>query len=283
MISTATTEEILFAHPRWTYIRVDRNGTRYFNDYTCTHCGGRGGREGWPGFTCYECGGSGRSKGSITKVYTPEHAEKLEKQRQARFEKKEKERIEKAIKERGVNLEKAGFGNEDGTYAIYRVIGNTYEIKDELKGLGAKFNPCVGWFFSKPVEGYEIQRLEEKEVLTDSIWIEWKQKEEVKPLWAENQKAVQESPSKWVGEIGDRIELFLHIDRKFEGEFHITEWKSVSTYMYLMHDAEGNIYKWSTSCYYNEGEDLHVRGTIKDHTDFRGVAQTVLTRLKEVK
>ena len=283
MKSTATTEEILFAHPNWTYIRVDRNGTRYFNDCTCPRCGGRGGSEGWPGFTCYECGGSGRSEGSVIKVYTPEHAEKLEKQRKARFEKKEKERIEKAIRERGANLEKAGFGNEDGAYVIYRVIGNTYEIKDELKSLGAKFNPCVGWFFSKPIEGYETQRLEEKEVLTDSIWIEWKQKEEVKPLWVESQKTVQESPSKWVGEIGDRIELSLHIDCKFEGEFHITEWKSVSTYMYLMHDAEGNIYKWSTSCYYNEGEDIHVRGTIKDHTDFRGVAQTVLTRLKEVK
>ena len=286
MNSTATTDEILAAHPRWFYSRTDRNGTRYFYDYTCPRCGGRGGADAWvyTGWVCYECGGSGKTdRPQVMKVYTPEHEEKLKKQRQARFEKKEKERIEKAIRERGTNLEKAGFGNEDGTYVIYRVIGNTYEIKDELKGLGAKFNPAVGWFFSHPIDSYNVQRMEEKEVLTDSIWIEWKQKEEVKPLWAENQKIAEESPSKWVGEIGDRIELSLHIDRSFEGKFQLCEWKSVSSYMYLMHDADGNIYKWSTSCYYKEGDDIHVRGTIKDHAEFRGVKQTVLTRLREVK
>ena len=286
MNSTATTEELLARHLNWSYIRTDRNGTRYFNDWTCPRCGGRGGADSWiyTGWTCYECGGSGKStKGTLIKVYTPEHEEKLNAQRQARAEKKEKERIEAAIKNRGENLKKAGFGEEDGTYVIYRVVGNTYEIKDTLKGLGAKFNPCVGWYVPAPLAEYETQRLKEEEVLTDSIWIEWKPVEEVKKIWIENVRKVEASPSKWVGEIGDRIELNLHVDRSFESEFQITSWKSRTSYMYLMHDAEGNIYKWSTGSYHKEGDDLHVKGTVKGHTEYRGIAQTVLTRVSEVK
>lgn len=43
------------------YIRTDRNGTKYFADYTCKRCGGQGGLPQWiyTGYTCYECGGTG--------------------------------------------------------------------------------------------------------------------------------------------------------------------------------------------------------------------------------
>lgn len=43
MVDTRSTEEILGSHPKWRYDRTDRNGTRYFNDYTCDRCGGQGG------------------------------------------------------------------------------------------------------------------------------------------------------------------------------------------------------------------------------------------------
>lgn len=285
-----TTEEILKAHPRWSYDRTDRNGTRYFVDWTCDRCGGRGGWEGWPGFTCYDCGGSGRDdKGHIIKIYTPEHAAKLAKQREARAKKAEAERVANAIANRGENLRNAGFGQEetDGvvTWVIYRVVGNTFEIKDELKALGCKFKPQVGWYAPAALEAHECQRLTEKEVLTDSIFIEWKNKDEIEPLWIENIRRVEESPSEWVGEVGGRLDLQLHIDRSFEGSYQRNAgwYGTTTTYMYLMHDEAGNVYKWSTSCYYNEGDDVHFRATVKDHAEYKGIKQTVLTRCTQVK
>jgi len=280
MVDTRTTEEILAAHKRWSYVRTDKNGTRYFYDCTCGRCGGRGGWEGWPGFTCYECGGTGiSSKGSTYKVYTPEHDAKLAAQRQARAEKRQKEREAKAIAERDTKLLEAGFGKEDETYVIYRVVGNTYPIKDELKALGCKFKPSVGWYFSKNLEGYECQRLEEKDVLTDSIFIEWKGKSDVEPLLIENIKRAEESPSEWIGEVGERRELSLHIDRKIEG----VGYAGKTSYLYLMSDADKNIYKWSSSCFYREGEDVTFKATVKDHTEYKGIKQTVLTRCTKVK
>lgn len=285
-----TTEEILKAHPRWSYDRTDRNGTRYFVDWTCDRCGGRGGWEGWPGFTCYDCGGSGRDdKGHIVKIYTPEHAAKLAKQREARAKKAEAERVANAIANRGENLRNAGFGQEeiDGvvTWVIYRVVGNTFEIKDTLKTLGCKFKPQVGWYAPAALEGYECQRLTEKEVLTENIFIEWKDKDEITPLWTENIRRVEESTSDWVGEVGERIDIHVTIDRAFESEFQRNSgWYGTTTsYMYLMHDEAGNVYKWSTSCYYKEKDECHFKATVKDHAEYKGVKQTVLTRCTLVK
>lgn len=290
MESVKTTEEILKSHKRWSYDRTDRNGTRYFKDFTCTRCGGRGGWEGWPGFTCYDCGGSGLdNRPTIIKVYTPEHAAKLAAQREARAAKAEAERVANAIANRGENLRKAGFGQEeiDGvvTWVIYRVVGNTYEIKDELKALGCKFKPQVGWYSPVTYEGYTFQRLTEKEVLKDNIFIEWKDKDEVEPLWIENIRRIEESTSEWQGEVGGRLDLQLHIDRVFESSWKRNNgpWSSVTSYMYLMHDAAGNIYKWSTSCYYGEGEDVHFKATVKEHAEYKGIKQTVLTRCTKVK
>ena len=279
MVSIATTEELLKEHKRWSYQRTDRNGTRYFHDCTCNRCGGRGGWEGWPGFTCYECGGSGIGKGEMIKVYTPEHAEKLQKQREARAAKAQAEREQKAILERGNNLLKAGFSHEGDEYVIYRVVGNTYPIKDELKALGAKFKPCVGWYFATVQSGYELQRLTEKDVLVDNPFVDWKSINEVQPLWTENQRAAEESTSEWQGEVGEKIVRKLHFDRVFEG----AGFYGKTSYMYLLSDEDGNKYKWSSSVYYAEGDEYTMRCTVKDHAEYKGIKQTVLTRCTKVK
>lgn len=290
MISTESTETLLKENKTWSYIRTDRNNTRYFSDCRCGRCGGRGGWEGWPDFVCYECYGSGKTdKPSTVKVYTPEYAAKLEAQREARAKKAEAERVAKAIANRGENLRKAGFGQEeiDGvvTWVIYRVVGNTFEIKDELKALGCKFKPQVGWYAPAALETHECQRLTEKEVLRENVFIEWKDKDEIEPLWIERRRAIEESPSQWVGNIGDRIEIRVKIDRAFEGSYSFSggPWGLKTTYMYLMHDEAGNIYKWSTSCYYQEGDECHFRATVKDHSEYRGVKQTQLSRCTLVK
>lgn len=284
MVDVRSTEEILKAYKNVTYERTDRNGTRYFRNHTCDRCGGAGGWAGWPGFVCYDCGGSGTDPiGSLFKIYTPEYEAKLTAQREARAQKRQQEREAKARAERPQNLEKAGFGKEEDAYVIYRVVGNTYPIKDELKTLGCKFNRAVGWFSSKNLEDYECQRMEESQVLTDSVFIEWKDKEEVEKLFVENLQK-PESRSKWVGEVGERLDLYLHIDRAIECEtYNRYSHRHETSYMYLMSDEDENVFKWFTTCFYKDGDDVHFRATVKDHSEYKGVAQTVLTRCTKVK
>lgn len=72
-----------------TLIRVDRNGTKYWEGMVpCDRCGGAGGADKWgyTGWTCYKCGGSGQMHDKW-KEYTPEYEAKLESRRKARHQK----------------------------------------------------------------------------------------------------------------------------------------------------------------------------------------------------
>lgn len=86
-------------------IRVDRNGTKYFEGWeSCDRCGGLGGWEGWKatGWKCYKCGGSGKQWGKW-KEYTPEYEKKLEERRakrRAKWLEEHKEELEAQERER---------------------------------------------------------------------------------------------------------------------------------------------------------------------------------------
>ena len=283
MNSTLTTEELLVQHKRWSYDRTDRNGTRYFFDYTCGRCGGRGGWEGWPGFTCYDCGGSGKDElhPTVIKVYTPEHEAKLQAQREARAKKREEEAFARLVATYDERIKKIGFGKENDEYVIYRVMGETYSIKDQLKELGCKFKPQVGWYSDHELEGYATQRMTSDMVLEKNFpLIEWKSMADC--------KACFNNPitGNWVGEVGERLQLKLHIDRVIEGSgfrFNDGPWGHTSSYLILMSDKDGNEYKWSTTCWYKEGEDVEFKATVKAHETYNDKKQTVLTRCTKVK
>lgn len=284
MESTSTTEQLLRSNKKWKYVRTDRNNTRYFADYTCNRCGGRGGWEGWPGFVCYDCGGSGVSdKPTVIKVYTPEYAEKLAAQRKVRADKAQAERVAKWIAERPENLIKAGFGKEGDEYVIYRVIGDTFSIKDSLKAAGCKYQPCVGWYAAAPLEGYDCQRLRECEVLNDTPRVDWKDIKDVKCLWHETLHPAH-AASEWQGNVGDRLTLTLHVDRalQYEHPAYGRPYMMTSSMLYLMSDAAGNVYKWSTTKALTENADVQLRGTVKEHVEYKGIKQTVLTRCAQI-
>lgn len=279
--SNQSVEELLEAHSRWHYDRTDRNGTRYFWDNTCPRCGGTGHLHGYEyvqGGICFKCEGSGVvEKPRTIKVYTEAHGAKLKAGREARAQQREVERLAKARASRGEWLEKFGFGNEDGEWVLYMVKGNTYSIKDELKALGCKFQPSIGWYSAQPLDGYECQRFTEDQVIDKSqeYSIVWKDKSEI-----ESQKEYEPSASEWVGEVGERIEKVFHFDKLV--------WRGAgvagkTSYMWLMSDEDGNAYKWSTSCYYEEGDVVKLRATVKDHSEYKGTKQTVVTRCTAVK
>ena len=178
------------------YIRTDKNGTKYFYDYTCPRCCGYGELDKWQftGRTCFACGGSGvRPVAKVVKEYTEEYAAKLEARRVARAAKYAEEHAEEiAAKQaeqdrieaewrRGENARTlAEFGcGADGVGYILQ--GNTYPIKDQIKSNGGK------WLFGRawvcPIEikanGINAKRVElmpneygliSHDAASDTIW-----------------------------------------------------------------------------------------------------------------
>ena len=129
------------------YFKTDKNGTKYYYDYTCPRCGGAGESDNWyrTGRICYECGGTGkRSNPKIVKEYTPEYQAKLNARRQAKaVELTEQEIVElqrRADESRTRMLENLynQYGCDSNGHG-YAYIGNTYKDRHALRDAGGKW------------------------------------------------------------------------------------------------------------------------------------------------
>ena len=273
--------EIEKQHPKYIFDRVDRNQTLYYHDPRCDRCGGTGRMPyNVDSGICWRCGGSGRDpKPSAIKFYTEAHEAKLAAQRAERQAKRNAERLASLAASYDERMEKLGFGKEGDEYVIYRIYGETFSIKDELKELGCRFNPQLGWYSPKALEDHPAQRMTREMVLNDTYpLIEFKTKDECRALFDDPKP---ENTSKFIGQIGDKITIEVTVKFSFENT-NVYYGHTVYSYMYIMTDDDGNYYKWSTAKFFKVGEKYKIAATVKDHVEYKGTAQTVITRGKEV-
>ena len=120
---------------------------------------------------------------------------------------------------------------------------------------------------------------------------------------AEEKRAIENAKVEYFGAVGDKFELTLTFDKIFGFE---TQYGY--QYIILFHDDENHVFKWSTSngmykinfkgvkgkeideravfdgAYkdYEIGHKYLIKGTIKNHEEYRGAKQTVITRCKVV-
>lgn len=260
-------------------VRTDRNGTKYYESYKCEKCGGSGYIREYDyveGGRCFLCDGSGSHYHSW-KEYTPEYAEKLEQRRIARLKKQAPEKNAKTFK-----LWKL---SEEGT--AYVVLGNTYERKDELKELGAHYHSLLGWYFDHPVEGIDTYELTIDELADfQNMCGEWviylpyysEGSYNLLPVIREAQDAYKAkgNPSQYLGNIGDKLTVDVTV--KNVAGFD-TDWGYIHIFTFV--DNQGNEIVWKTDTkYFEKGETLTLTGKVKEHSEFRCIKQTVLTRCK---
>ena len=173
--------------------------------------------------------------------------------------------------------DKLGFVN--GYITIFK--GSTYPHKEWLKEQGARFTKLFNWSFASNVEWDEDELPEGLEPLQ----IPWEAVSENDRLLPEskvrdyiNSLMYEPSNSEYVGAIGDRIEEVLTVTRAIT----LDGYYGTST-MHIMEDVDGNVFVWTTaSKSFPEGKVVNLRGTIKDHREYKGTKQTILTRCKEI-
>lgn len=271
------------------YIRTDKNGTKYYHDYTCPRCCGHGGSEAWryTGWTCYECGGTGKTAyPSVFKEYTPEYKAKLDERRAARAAKRAAEQFEKNVAGQAEWLEKKGFGN--GKIHVV-TLEDTFDIKDEIKAAGGHFDYAVGWYFPEAAKNFPTVELTTEECFTQTGagFLEWN--EGLKELIAS--KMPKEAESEYIGQVGDKIQMTVTYKKSFSYETHFT-YHGETNYIHQFETEDGNIIVWKTAnvidtldedgCYkpIPTGSKVTVKGSIKAHEEYKGKKQTILTRCK---
>lgn len=299
-------------------IKVDRNGTKYFHVVEpCGKCGGQGYIQYYhwnEGGICFDCNGSGVREYE-EKEYTEEYLKKLEGQRKRRQEKAEAMRRAMADGLNKAFYERNGF-NADGK--AYAVLGDTFATKDELRSNGFRYKPQMGgWYSDKKVDGFDLMEFSAEDAYcTDNcgvlLWNSAKRRffyqgEEIShedadacDYWEFNvdymvkeentKRNVEKSESGYVGNVGDKISVEVTLVREVACNYSLG-WKSVSSTLYIMKDKDGNVFTWKTQGilsfmpkggeyykYIDTDYPFTITGKIKDHNEYNGVKQTVLTR-----
>lgn len=222
------------------------------------------------------------------KVYTPEYEAKLAEQRAKRHEKQRLQRVAELKEKLPEMLMEKGFNAEGKVYAA---TGDTYSIKDELKEVGAHWKPRLNsWIFTEPHPEYHTVEISWEEVIEPNFeggWLDWK---DINPseLIQSKLPKVEKPVSQYVGEVGKRLEAEVTLVDVFGFEVpSFTPWGGTDTKMvYKFEDASGNILVWFTTGYgldaqqYPQGSILKIRGTVKEHSEYKGSKQTVLQRVK---
>lgn len=294
-------------------IRTDKNGTKYFHVVEpCGKCQGNGYIQYYhwnEGGICFDCNGSGFLEYE-EKEYTEEYLKKLEERRRKAQEKKDAKRRAEAEELNKGFYDRNGF-NADGK--AYVVLGNSFDIKDELKKAGFFFKPIIGWYSPEKIDGFDCMEISVDDVYNRDncgvlLWNSNKRRfffngEEIEgdvdycDRWEfnvpymvkqENAKRNQkDSVSGYLGNVGDKIEVevTLKCTTYWDTDFG-------TTYLHVMEDKDGNVLTWKTNngsfMFLPKGEEYYkyidtdypftIKGKVKDHTEYKGVKQTVLTR-----
>lgn len=264
--------------------KTDKNGTKYYYDWTCSRCGGAGGADQWKftGWKCYDCGGTGKSTTpSVYKEYTPEYQAKLDARRAKRQAKREAEAKEREAETRAEWLEKHQF-NADGDTFLF--LGDTFIIRERIKETGAMYNAVLGWHIANPVDGFEYLKVNIDEIATHALYWGYTITATFADIEAKKAAAMpaKQNLSKHVGNVGDRITFNAKYIRCASWENNFISWRPTTTYLYSFEDENGNVFIWKTGKGLPQGveigDPLTISGTIKEHDEYKEVKQTVLTR-----
>ena len=276
-------------------IKIDRNGSKHFEGITtCPKCGGLGlivhhMENGKPsiqwtdGGICWKCSGAGKVLGTWIER-TPEYQAKLDARRQAKEEAKKAEHEAKLAEIRKEWLTNNGFTAEGQTFIF---LGDTFSKKEEIKEAGGRYNPSLGWHIDHQVEGFDFITANISEIGSETYWgysitadkREWdsKKKEALKDL-----NKLPES--KHIGQVGQKITIkvkYIHT-ASWHNNFGYGYWTDNVTFLHKFADTDGNVLVWKTSKSIEEdyGTEMVLTGTVKEHSEYKGDKQTVMTRCK---
>ena len=238
------------------------------------------------GGTCYKCDG----KKYITKevrVYTEKEYATMQKSKERAAKKKaeaiaakEKELIDNAAAYKHEVALKLGFGEDEKAYLVYG--DDTFVIKEELKRLGARFDPTLKWYFSSKVElpeGYFLCEMSFDELYDYNPKIKWATfKEDAKEIVRLRLAELQGPPTS-IYYPGEEKERIRHITAKVS---KVHGFAGMYGYCYVYTFKSGDyVFTWITSksdANLAAGDLVDLTGTIKKFEEYLGEKITYLTR-----
>jgi hypothetical protein len=269
-------------------VKTDHNGTRYYEGVQkCWKCNGAKQFDCWGhvcGGVCFACNGTGVNPCKV-KVMTDEHYRKLEDKRIAKQNKAIEERKAHASEFNAEFFKREGFNSEGKIWAIVKTGFVSKEFQEEMISKGAKKYGWNIYLFSEPQEG--AIELDAKECCYADLYGVYNDFESsfMNQLIVdaqEKERQAKAEKSSYFGNVGDKVDgLKVTFKNVF---FYETQFGSMC--IYIFEDADGHQFKWNTSggfgTHLEKEEVITIKATIKEHSEYNGIKQTVLTRCKLV-
>ncbi len=267
----------------------EKDGKTYATiSYTCDRCGGSGifyvgvhNGHGIPASpdagVCYKCNGDGKVTKDV-RMYTDIEYERMQRSKKMADEKKRKEWDAKAAERMAEQnlrtLHKYGFENGDA----YLVLGNTYDIKDELKEAGARFSPELHWVL--PTEPTWLTTHSYVKVSVADIFTVSNGYFVLKDDIHEFMDALEPVRGEYIGKVGQKIKATVTLVRSVQYDSTFG-YRTTTGHIYIFETADGNTLVWkTTSAWLDVDKTYQLEGTVKEHSEYNKVKQTVLTRCK---
>lgn len=174
-------------------------------------------------------------------------------------------------------FEKNGF-NEDGY--TYCVVGeDTYAIKEHLKEMGGKFNPMLKWHLPTQIplgEDFKFVPIKFDDIMSwdDEDGALYYSDAEIKVTRA-LKSVLPPSKSEYMGAVGDRLRNLTAVLKSAHGFNGAYGW----TYIYSFYVGD-NCLVWFSQKEIDipNGTVVDLTGTVKEHSEYREVKTTKLTR-----
>ena len=171
--------------------------------------------------------------------------------------------------------QKKALGFDKGYITILK--GDAESCANWLSDHGARYARWWGWYFTSTmiVPDVDFVGLTPVTLSWDLIGTDTNLRPEDQIKQVIDSLLFAESASEYVGRIGERIEIDITVTKivTLEGSRYGTQ------YLFEMIDENENVYIWITSAQkLTINEKYHLRGTVKEHSIYRNVKQTVLTR-----
>ena len=264
----------------------EENGKAYVKiKIPCPRCGATGhySYNSLDGTRCYKCNG-GKYLIKAVRVYTEKEKTALDRAAARRVERKVEERnakIQANIDNKAELMKqfyaKNGFSEEGVTFIA---LGNTYDIKDDLKQAGYKFNPELGWHGADPA-GFNAIPISFVDLYS---WDDAMARAFFLPnaaaIVTEKKKSAEEKTSDgdFIGEVKERLKNLTVVLKSRYSTNSIYGFSECLNF----DDENGNHFCWwtGTNPDIKEGETITLTGTVKDHKSYNGKNITVLTRCK---
>lgn len=255
----------------------DKDGKAYATiSYACERCCGSGIFSPNAGI-CYKCNGAGKVIKDV-RMYTDIEYERMQRSKKMADEKKRKELEAKAAErmaEQNLHtLNKYGFENVDA----YIVLGNTYDIKDKLKEAGAKFSPELRWVL--PTEPTWLTTHSYVKVSVADIFTISNGYFVLRDDIREFRDALEPVRGEYLGKVGQRLSVTATLTRAIPYDVSFG-YRITTGYIYIFETADGNTLVWRTTrAWLDTDKEYDIVGTVKEHSEYNRVRQTVLTRCK---